>query len=230
MLHAVRPLLAPTLACLALLATSASAWAVPTVRLDRSCYAHLPGKGSEPVVATITGGTPNADFILTANGRNGAAGSTAGTFDLDGNATAQIDGITMPSGSINPSKGESLSFTIQDFGGDGAEVPVATAKVTNIAITIASKPVNPRKARLIRASAGGAFANKTLYGFITKRGSSKVLKRFRVGRANGCGFISKRAVVAPPSRRPGNYVLYINAGPRLSKPNALAFTFRIFRF
>src|SRR5687767_1768691 len=99
------------------LATAGPASAAPTATLNQECYAHLPGRGSEPIVVTLAGGTPGADFSLTARGGGGGtAGSTSGTFDAAGNALAQIDGVTPPSGTTKPTKGQALAIVLQDFG------------------------------------------------------------------------------------------------------------------
>ena len=224
--------LAPVAAVLAFAVAPAAASAAPAVTLDRPCYAHVPTRGSEPIVATITGGTPGADFLLAATvpGKGtGSAGSTSGTFDAAGNATAQITDVSPPSGTIDPTKGQQVQLSIQDFGAGGAETPVGTALVTNIAITVSSRPRNPRARRLLRVSGGGTFAGKSLYGFVVKPGSSHVLRRFRVGKGNVCGYASTRAVVGPRSFRPGSYRVYVNAGKRLNKPFAVSYGFRITR-
>lgn len=226
--HARPVLLAAAAASLSVAGTASAA---PVVTLDQACYAHLPGRGSEPILASITGGTPGGEFVLTARGKGGGtAGSTSGTFDPAGNAVAQIDGVTPPSGTTQPTKGQELQFFIQDLGAGGADTPVAEALITNISMQVAAKPRNPRLRRKIRVSAGRAFARKTLYGFVTKPGSGRVLRRIRLGRANVCGFVSTRAVVAPRGQGAGNFVLFVNAGPRLDKDRAVGFTFRIFRF
>src|SRR5688500_1198199 len=91
--------LAPLAVAAASLCLPATALAAPTVTLDQACYAHLPAGGSEPIVATISGGTPGGEFALTARGRNGGtAGSTTGTFDAAGNALAGIENVAPPSG------------------------------------------------------------------------------------------------------------------------------------
>ena len=223
-----RLLLAATVPLAVSLSIAGTASAAPAVTLDQTCYAHLPGRGSEPIVASITGGTPGAEFVLTARGKGGGtAGSTSGTFDAAGNAVARIDGVTPPSGTTQPTKGQELQLFIQEAG--GAETPVAETLITNIALQIAAKPRNPRLRRKIRVSAGRAFARRTLYGFVTKPGSGRVLRRIRLGRANVCGYAAARAVVAPRGRGTGSYVLFVNAGPRLDKDRAVGFPFRIVR-
>jgi hypothetical protein len=213
------------------LATTGTAFAAPTVTVDQTCYAHLPGRGSEPILATITGGTPGADFALTARGKGGGtAGSTSGTFDGAGNAQARIDGVTPPSGTSQPTKGQELQLSIQDFGAGGTDTPVAKTLITNISMQVAAKPRNPKLRRKIRVSAGRTFAGETLYGFVTKPGSGRVLRRIRLGKANVCGFASTRAVVAPRGSGAGDFVLYVNAGRRLNKERAIGFRFRIIRF
>jgi hypothetical protein len=228
-----RSALAATAVTLATLVATASAAAAPTVTLDRPCYSHLPTKGSQPIVAQITGGTPNADFLLSAEAPGqaaGSSGSASGTFDAAGNATAEITDIFPPSGTIDPDRGEALEIDIQDFGAGTPATPAASTLVTTIAISVANKPTSPHRKRRVRVSAGNVFAGQTLYGFVTKLHSKHVLRRFRVGKANVCGFASTRAIVAPRDFRTGKYRLWINAGRKLNRKLALGFAFRIFRF
>ena len=211
-------------------AVTATATAAPSVEVDRACYAHLAGRGSEPVTAVVNGGTPGADFTLLARGRSGqVVGSATGTFDAAGVGQTQILGIRPPSGTTRPSKGEPVTFAVQDRG-TGAETPSGSALVTTIAMSISSKPRNPRLARVIKVSGGGVFAGKTLNGFVTKPGSGKVLRKIRIGKASQCGYVSTKQVVAPRGAGTGQFQLHVNAGPRLDKANALSFSFRIFRF
>src|SRR5687767_3617440 len=133
--------LAPLAFAAASLCLTGTAFAAPTATLDQACYAHLPSGRSEPIVATLAGGTPNGDFTLTARGRNGAtAGSVSGTFDAAGNAVAGIENVAPPSGTSNPSKGEPLELSIQDFGAGTPDTPVANALITNISMAISAKP------------------------------------------------------------------------------------------
>src|SRR3712207_3715713 len=148
MARLLRPLLIATALSLAVVSTASAA---PAVTLDAACYAHLPGGGSEPIVATITGGTPGADFTLTARGKGGGAtvGSTSGTFDAAGNAVAQIEGVTPPSGTTRPTKGQPVDISIQDFGAGGADTPVASTLVTTLTMAVGAKPRNPRRPRRV---------------------------------------------------------------------------------
>ncbi len=212
------------------LAAPAAASAV-TVSANQGCYSHLPTRGSEPVVLTLAGGTPNANFLVaaTAPGKgSGSAGSASGTFDAAGNATTSIENVSTPTGSITPSKGQVVQLSVKDFGAGAAEQPAGQILVTNIALSVALKPTSPRARRTVRVS-GTPFAGKRLYGFITKGGSTRVLKRISLGTANGCGYVSTRAVVGPPGFRVGTYRFSINAGKKLDKPNAIFGSFRIFR-
>jgi predicted S18 family serine protease len=226
-----RHVVAPLLILVALLAVPASASAL-SVTLDRPCYTNVPSKGSQPIVGTITGGTPGANFIFNATqpGQStGSAGSVSGTFDAAGNAVATITGVLPPSGSIGPVRGQSVDLSVADYGTGAtpADVPVGKALITNFAVAVGSTPSNPRKARSVAVS-GGPFAGKTLYGFITKAGSTHVLRTFRVGKGNVCGYARTRHVVAPPSYRTGHYRLYVNAGRKLQPRLAVAYGFRIF--
>jgi hypothetical protein len=227
-----RTALAASAATLASLIAASAAVAAPTVTLDRACYAHVPTKGSQPIIAQLAGGTPGANFVLNATvpGKGlGSAGSASGVFDAAGNAQAEIDDIFPPSGTIDPDKGEPIQISIQDFGAGGVDTPLATTLVTTISISVSNKPRSPRRKRRLRVSAGDFFAGKTLYGFITKPHSKHVLRRFKVGKGNVCGFATTRAVVAPSNFKPGNYRVWVNAGRKLNRKLGLAYGFRITR-
>lgn len=202
-----------------------------TVTLDKPCYGHVPTGGSEPIVATITGGTANGRFqlIFTVPGKaSGTAGSQSGNFDAAGNAVVTYQGIYPPHTTIAPSKGQTVNVSITDYAAGGVEQPAGSFKVTTVAMDVSTKPRNPRSKRAVRVS-GTPFAGQVLYGFITKPSSSRVLHKFRIGKANECGYAARRAVVAPRSYRTGTYRLWINAGNRLHKDKALGGSFRIFR-
>jgi hypothetical protein len=209
--------------------TTAPAAGAPTATLDGACYAHLPGGGSQPIEATIAGGTPGGNFVLTARGAGRVVGSVSGTFDAAGNAVARLENVTPPSGSTTPRKGEKIDLSVQDFGAGGAETLVASTLLTTIAMEVGARPVNPRRARSVRVSGGPVFARKVLFGFVVREGSTKVLRRFRVGTANVCGYASTRAIVAPRANRVGSYRLYINAGKRLRPSQGLGYKFRLRR-
>lgn len=68
-----------------------------------------------------------------------------------------------------------------------------------------------------------------MYGFVVKGTSRRVLRRIDLGTANGCGFTTKKKIVAPENFAPGTYRLYINAGRSLDKPRAVGTQFRITR-
>ena len=215
----------------ALLIAPAGASAL-SVTIDRPCYTNVPNRGSEPIVATITGGTAKAHFVLYVNapGKHiGTSGSVTGAFDVAGNAVARLTDVFPPSGSVGPRRGERLVLSLADYGTGSNPTPVVVARtlITNLAISVVTKPISPRAKRRIRVS-GTPFAGKTLYGFITKPGSNHVLRRFRLGRGGVCGYASSRQVLAPPSYRMGGYRLYVNAGRSLRRRHALVFPFRIF--
>lgn len=202
-----------------------------TVTLDKPCYGAVPSGGSEPVVATLAGGTPNGRFqlIFTVPGKaSGSAGSQSGNFDAAGNAVVTYQGIRPPTTTINPSKGQTVNVSVTDYAAGGVEQPAGFLKVSTFALSVSTTPRNPRSKRAVRVSAT-PFANQVLYGFITKPGSSKVLKRFEVGKGNLCGYAERRAVVAPSRYRIGTYKLYINVGTTLQRSKAISFTFKIYR-
>ena len=174
---------------------------------------------------------PGADFqvIATVPGKGeGSAGSMTGTFDGAGNGVATIENVTVPGGTIEPSAGRKIDISVKDFG-NGVLAPGPSPRVTNIALSIDTKPRNIRRARTVKVSGSLAASGKNLYAFITKGTSRKVLRRVSMGKANACGYTSRKIVVAPKSYRTGTYRMYINPGKTLSKRNAIATKFRIFR-
>lgn len=212
----------------AVLLTPGSALAV-TGSATQPCYSHIPTKGSEPLTIALTGGTPNGRYQVAATipGKGtGSAGSNTGTFDATGNATATIENVSVPGGTINPTAGRQVQLTVQDFTAGTGEVAIGTTKITNLTVDVANTPRSPRAHRKVSVS-GTPFANKTIYGFVTKPGSSTVLRKIPLGRGNACGYVSASRVVAPRTYRKGTYRLYINAGPTLKKSAALIFGFRI---
>jgi hypothetical protein len=195
----------------------------------KPCFSHIPTRGSEPVTVALSGGTPGARYLVAATvpGRGlGSAGSISGNFDATGSAVAQIANVSPPGGTINPTAGRKIELSVQDYGAGGVDVPLGTTRITNIAVDIASTPRSPRAHRAVSVS-GTPFANQTLYGFVTKPGSSRVLRRVPLGRGNVCGYVSAKRVVAPKTYRAGSYRFYINAGPTLHKTKAVSYGFRI---
>jgi hypothetical protein len=216
-------------AALALPATASAA----TGTISQACYGHVPTKGTEPVVVSLTGGTPGADYqlIATVPGKGaGSAGSTTGTFDAAGNATAQINDVFPPSGSIDPIKGQAIQLSVKDYGTpDSAELPIGTTLITNIAMDVSSKPRNPASARTVTVS-GTPFAGKSIYGFVTSSNGKKILKRIYIGRGDVCGYAKTKAVVAPPGVPSGKFRFYIFGGKTLNKKAALGSAFTIYRY
>lgn len=211
----------------ALLAAPATASAV-TGSVDQPCFSTIPGRGSEPLVVHLSGGTPNGSYVLTAKAAKGTgtAGSTSGTFDATGAATATITSLSVPGGSSKPSAGRAVDLVVKDIGAGGAETPVASAKITNLTMDVVSNTRRVRAVREIRVS-GTPFAGQTLYAFIVKGSSSKVLKRIALGKTNACGYVTRKAIVAPPSGSRGSYRLYVNPGITLKKSKAIYFGFTI---
>lgn len=224
----IRSIAAGALATAGLLVAVPAASAA-TATLNQACYTHIPTRGSDPIVATLTGGTPGANFIFSATVPGmgtGSAGFATGTFDAAGNATSQITNVSPPSGTIGPTKGQVVNLTVQDFGAGGAEQPVGQATITNLAMSISGTPRSPRAHRRVSVS-GTPFANQRMYGFVVKGTSRHILRRVYLGKANACGFVTSREIVAPRSFRPGSYRFYINAGPTLNKPRAIGNRFSI---
>jgi hypothetical protein len=218
---------------LSLVAPAAASALAGTV--GKPCYTHVPlaksATATEPIVVTLTGGTPNANFLIaaTAPGKaSGSQGSASGKFDPAGNGTAAITDVFPPSGSIDPIKGEPLVISASDFGAGGVETPVATTLITNLSMDVSTTPRSPRKKRKITVS-GTPFAGQALYGFVVKGTTRKILRKISLGTADGCGYLVGKGIVAPKSFKRGTYRLYVNAGQTLNKDLALAFSFRITR-
>ena len=205
-----------------------------TGTIGKPCHANVPGLGgnSQPIVVTLAGGAPNGSFVISAAapGRSqGSSGSASGRYDAAGNAVAQIDNVSVPGGGIGPTKGKPVVITVSEFAsGSQVDTVIGQTLITNLAMSVASKPVSPRKARRVSVS-GTPFAGQKLYGFIVKGSNPKVLRRFSLGTGNECGFASAKRVVAPRSFRRGTYRLYVNAGSKLNKDLAVAYTFEITR-
>lgn len=214
----------------ALLAVPAGASAV-TATFNQPCYTHIPTQGSQPIVVSLTGGTPGANFLVSATvpGKGtGSAGSANGTFDAAGNGTAAITDVSPPSGTIDATRGQRVDLSVADFGAGGTDVPIGSTLVTNLSMTVSSKPVSPRARRLVRVS-GTPFAGQHVYGFVTKPHGNRVLRRVALGRGDVCGYTQAKAIVAPSDFRVGTYRFYINAGKKLNKRKAIYSAFQIFR-
>ncbi|MGH2895390.1 MAG: hypothetical protein ACRDPM_19290 [Solirubrobacteraceae bacterium] len=231
MSHRTWTLSAVAVTAAASLAIPAAASAV-TGTLNQACYTHVPTRGSQPIVVSLTGGTPGAGYVVSASvpGKGlGTAGSADGNFDAAGNATAEITDVSPPSGTIDPTRGQRIDVSVQDFGVTGFPVvPIGQTLVTTLSMNVSDRPTNPRAHRLVRVS-GAPYARRRVYGFITRTRSNHVLRRIALGRGDVCGFVSAKAIVAPPGYRAGTYRLYVNAGKKLDKRNALWSSFRIYR-
>jgi hypothetical protein len=214
-----------------LLALPASASAI-TATVNQRCYTDVPTKGSQPVVVSVAGGTPGATFQVNATipGKGtGSDGFQDGTFDANGDGTVTIDDVTPPSGTIDPTRGQTVLLSVEDFGtANPQDVPVGQTLVTTYALSVSDKPTDPHARRVITIS-GTPFAGRRLWGFVTTSRGTKVLHRFPLGTGDVCGYVRSKAVVAPPDFRVGTYRLYVNAGRRLDKPQAIDVSFQIFQ-
>lgn len=220
---------APTIALFGLAAVPAVGSAA-TITPSAPCYSSLYRPGNtqyQPITGTISGGTPGGRFQIY--GVGGKAGSQVGNFDAAGNASYSIGGSYSTAG-IYPSAGRAVKLEVTEFQPGGSPITGSVdIKTATIAVDVSTKPSNPRKKRLVRASAT-IFAGQKVYGFIVRgTKSTKVLKRFEIGTGNVCGYVSRRAVVAPTNYRTGSYTLYVNAGKKLDKAKALGSGFRIRR-
>ena len=214
-----------------------AALATPVAAISQPCYSHAYPGGSQPAVITLTGGIPNARFLVAASypgyaPGSGTAGSTTGTFDAAGNATATIENLSPRKSGIEPVKGETVTFTVQEYTPENpspAPVVIGTTLITNAAIDVSTTPRQPNRPRRIAVS-GSAFANQKLTGFVVRGKGSRVLRKIQLGKGDICGYVSRKAVVAPRNYSTGTYTLYVNPGGKLNKSKALAYSFRIYRF
>jgi hypothetical protein len=233
MSHRIASLGVLAAAALSLVAPAAASAVAGTVA--KPCYTHVPlaktPVSTEPIVVTLTAGTPGANFLVaaTAPGKGlGSAGSASGTFDAAGNGTASITEVFPPSGAIGPIQGEPIVISAQDFGAGGVDTPIGQTLITNLSMDVATTPRSPRSQRKVTVS-GTPFAGQVMYGFVVKGTNPKVLRRIKLGTADGCGYVAAKGVVAPKSFRRGSYRFYVNPGPSLKKDFALAFSFKITR-
>lgn len=212
------------------LAVPAGASAAITASGLKPCYTDVPLGKQTTITAQLSGGTPGDPFmfIATVPGKGtGSAGSTEGTFDTSGNGTASIANVFPPTDAIGPLRGEPVDLSAEDFNVNGDIVqPLGSVLITNRAVDVSDTPRNPRKKRKVTLS-GTQFAHKKVYGYVTNAKGTKVLRHFYLGRGNVCGYVSKKAVVAPPNDKRGTYRLYVGPGPKLKKKSSLAFGFRI---
>lgn len=223
------PVLAAAAAAASLLAAPGAALAV-TGSANQRCYSHVPTKGTQPIVVHLAGGAPGADFEVVASDPGhgfGSAGSTTGTYDAAGNGLAAITDVFPPSGSISPLRGQKVNLAVEDFPSQ-AVTQLGSVLITNLTIAVAQKPISPGKRRRVTVS-GTPFAHKKVYGFVVKGKSRHVLRRFKLGKGNVCGYVRRKVHVAPRHYHLGRYRLYVNAGRHLAKKRALRFDFRIYR-
>lgn len=161
------------------------------------------------------------------------------TFDANGRA-ALPRGIPFTN-SPPAGPGETFNLSIQDASPSDVphpETPLGTTKVASLNLEVVRRSGTGAAVSLSRPHpvvvSGAPFANKTMYGFIVqykfKAGrfmgdpaprSRKVLRRFKLGKADECGYVAKKKVLA--AKVPSGYrtQLYVNAGPKLDKPHAL---------
>lgn len=215
-------------------ASASSAQAAITASGLHRCYSGVPLRKQATITAHFSGGTPGDTFmfIATVPGKGtGSAGSSEGntTFDALGNGTASITNVFPPRDAIGPLAGEKVDLSVEEFGPAGdVTTPIGSVLISNIALKVSDTPRNPRKKRMVKLS-GTPFAGKKMYGFVTNKKGTKVLRHFYIGRGNVCGYTKRKAVVAPKNYKRGSYRLYVNAGKKLNKKRALGQKFSISR-
>jgi hypothetical protein len=229
-----RLLLTPTVAVLALTAVPAADAAAATIAATTPCTTHIPtfryASMTDPFPTTIqvAGGTPGARFLVAVSdpkrGYDGSKGSESGTFDAAGNGSVVIPAISVPYRAsddlLSPISGRAVNLSVQDFGQGGAVIATGTTKVTNLAASLSTRNRSLRSSLPFRAS-GAVFAGQKLSAFLVKGTGAKVIRRYSLGTANDCGYVSTKKAFAR-GRSTGSYRVYVQPGTRLdeSKPFA----------
>jgi hypothetical protein len=197
------------------------------------CYA-APHGTVPPISVSLSGGGGGDGYVLSATyphtrAGNGDAGSTDGTFDASGNATAVLSGVApYDDDRLYPTPGSPVALDVKDYTPTQGPVstPIGNIIVSQEGVDVAVSPTDPRKPRFVTA-ADIAWAGKPIYGFVTNRAGTKLLRRFAIGRGNACGYAKRKALASPPGSRAGRYVLWVGAGSRLSKSSDLKDPFSI---
>ncbi|WP_249010692.1 hypothetical protein [Conexibacter sp. DBS9H8] len=223
-------MLAGALTAAAGLAVPASARAAVTIGPLAPCYQAVPPHGVTAIHVRLSGGGASDNFVLDATipGQGlGSAGSTDGTFGATGAADTTLTDVYPPGNPIGPIPGRRVNLSVQDFGPNGTvTTELGSVLLTTLALKVASTPTRPYQARQVAVS-GVALADKRIYGFVTNRRGTRVLRRVYLGRGNVCGYVSHRAIVAPAHKAAGTYRFYVNAGPRLNRRDSLSEAFQI---
>jgi hypothetical protein len=210
------------------LPASASADITVSTQLPSCIWTHS-NFGTTTLSYTLSGGTPGAEYLthMELPGGQGAQGDAGGTFDASGTAAITLKGIYPPDSSM-PTKSykETIVVSQSDETATTPYTPVASLLVSSDAVEIPTSPFNMHKTRLISAS-GQTLANKSVTGFVTNKAGTKVLKRFALGKANVCGYVARKEVVAP-GRLNGNFRLYVDPGTKFNKKLAVSATFGVF--
>ncbi len=207
--------------------------AVMTASPLAACYA-APHGTVPPISVPLSGGGASDGYVLSATYPNtpaghGDAGSTDGNFDASGNATAVLSDISPYNDDrLYPTPGSPVALDVEDYTQDQGTVTtsIGSILVSEEGVDIALSPLNPSKPRFVTA-ADLAWAGKPVYGFVTNRAGTKLLRRFAIGRGNTCGYVKRKVLATPPHARVGRYVLWVGVGRRLQKSSDLKETFAI---
>jgi hypothetical protein len=206
-----------------------------TLTVSAPCFTHFPATSAmvktQPIGLTITGGTPGGDFQVSAGATtpDGSSGSTTGTFDASGNATAALTDVFPPGGSINPLKGRTLVLSVHDFITE-TDIATATTQITNAAVEVASTPSNPYRKRLMTISGlTPLFGAGTLYGSYTSGYTGHTaIKTVKLGTPNACGYLAVHRVL-PPRHGVHKWTLYVHVGKAFHRADSLVYKFQVFR-
>lgn len=208
------------------LASAPGAAAAPTASVLQPCHAvAVLGGPDEPIEVALAGGDPGTTFRLLAArpGRAaGSAGSTAGVYDADGDATVRI--TRLRGLGTTPSPGRTVDLAVRDAG--GTITPVAETLAAPWTVDVAASPARLGARRVVRAS-GTPFAGARLSAFLVRAGSTKVLRRVSLGTADDCGHVRRSVAILPRGLRPGSYRVWVGAGSKLRRSAAVHEALRV---
>jgi hypothetical protein len=220
------------------LAVPASASAAITASPFQACYAAGTSGGVASIPVSLSGGTPGDLWQIVAsypNSSSGSAGSTDGDdapFDGNGDASGTLTNIFPDGDPAGPIKGRTVDVSVEDFPQDDSApttTPVGSFLVTNTALDVNFGTSNPKAERAVTVS-GTQFAGKQVYGFITNKAGTKVLRTFHLGKGDVCGYTTHKEIVAPSDYKTGVYRLFVVAGDKLVKSAALSSEFQVYKF
>ena len=181
----------------------------------------------------LHGGTPGDTYLLgaayTTNGHQVSDLGGISRFNATGQSRASLSAFSPPGDPTDAaSPGAKVKLSVKELTSGGAKTyPLGTTEATVQALTVNfANPTDSQTARDVAVS-GTRFAHQPVYGFITAAGSTQVLRSFRLGTGNACGYVTRAEDVSPTTAAAGSFELYVNAGAKLNPTAALSKKFSI---